>query len=147
MNAVPQVVFYALILITAILMMIIRQWLWSADQRFGVQIRFHDLALTPTQLLVGNDATAARRYPLAGLTARVEHTANGRAIILAIDGPSIALVREVPFWKDRQSGARTRVFVQEINIRAFNSARTATAFHEEFHCQPIKASWRGRNGG
>lgn len=106
----------------------------------GVVTSFDGLNLTATELIDGIGSTAAR-YPLAGLTARVEDSGtlnrritatrlvafgvfalaakkkqDDREVYLTIEGDNVAIVRTVQFKKVPAAGAQARTFAAQLNM-------------------------------
>lgn len=111
---------------------------YKRDKELGVVASYADLKLTPTHLLVGS-----ARYKLEGVRAMVEDSGqlskritatrvvatgvialawrkrvDDRSVFLTIEGPGVALVREVRLEKDKDAPARARAFAAAVNSRA-----------------------------
>lgn len=114
----------------------------AADQRMGIINRFGDIGLTRTHLVDGM-RSAARAYPLAGLRARVEDAgqltsritvtrlaltgpfalalrkkADHRSVFLTIEGPGVAIVREIPERGNPGVARIARTFASRVNAQA-----------------------------
>ena len=87
------------------------------DALAGVLARFGDLAVTGTELLVGDAST---RYPLAGMRAWVEDDANG-ITYLHVEGPTVALVRKVANRRSAKALVAMRLWAQTLNLHARES--------------------------
>ena len=108
------------------------------DKAAGVIGRFSDLALTKTHLVVGS-----KRYPLAGVTARVEDAGqlnrritatrivatgvfalawrkrqDDRSVFLTVEGAGVAIVREIKVKSTPNAPANARVFAAKVNAAA-----------------------------
>ena len=89
---------------------------FERDVLAGVLARFGDLAVTGTELLVGNALTP---YPLTGMRAWVGDGGNGIAY-LYVEGPTVALVRKVMYRGRPQALASLRVWAQTLNRQALD---------------------------
>lgn len=112
------------------------------DKKHGVIASFSGLRLTPTELIDGRSARAAR-YPLSGVVARVEDSGtlnrrmtmtrmaligpfalaakkkqDDREVYLTIEGPEVAVIRTVPMKKDKKAGTRAREFAAKVNMHS-----------------------------
>lgn len=83
------------------------------DRESGVLARFGTLTVTATELRDG-----VKAYPLAGLTARVEDAAHRGSVYLSINGPTLSLLREVPYRGSPRAGFAARAFAQRVNLQA-----------------------------
>jgi hypothetical protein len=84
------------------------------DAIAGVVARFRDLAVTPTELLVGR---APARFPLKGIRAWVETDASG-ITSLHVEGPTVALLRKVLIRRNEPALSAMRAWAQEVNLLA-----------------------------
>lgn len=120
----------------------------NAKKAAGVIASFGGLNLTATELIDGL-GDAAPRYPLAGLTARVEDSGtlnrritatrlvtigvfalaakkkqDDREVYLTIEGPDVAILRTVQFKKTPSAGTQAREFAAQLNLRSRQLAAT-----------------------
>ncbi len=84
---------------------------FERDVLAGVLARFGDLAVTGTELLVGDGLTP---YPLTGMRAWVGDRGNGIAY-LHVEGPTVALVRKVVYRRRPKALVSVRVWAQTLN--------------------------------
>lgn len=114
----------------------------KAKAAAGVIASFGDLNITATELIEGSGSTAPR-YPLAGLTARVEDSGtlnrritatrlavmgpfalaakkkqDDREVYLTIEGPDVAILRTVQFKNKPRAGTEAREFAAQLNLRS-----------------------------
>ena len=87
---------------------------FERDVLAGVLARFGDLAVTETELLVGDALTP---YPLTGMRAWVGDGGNGIAY-LYVEGPTVALVRKVMYRKRPTALVAMREWAQTLNRQA-----------------------------
>jgi hypothetical protein len=92
----------------------------AAEDLAGVRARLQDLAVTDTELLVGNDIAKARHYPLRGWEASVDD-ANGRTAYLTLHAPDGGEILRVLSTK-KSGGFQARAFAQAVNIGARRQA-------------------------
>lgn len=111
---------------------------YKRDKALGVVASYSDLKLTPTHLLVGS-----ARYSIGGVTARVEDSGqmskritatrvvatgvvalawrkrvDDRSVFLTIEGPGVAVVREVRLDKDKNAPGLARTFAASVNSKS-----------------------------
>lgn len=89
----------------------------EADRRAGVRARLWDLAVTDTELLVGQKVGDALHYPLQDWQASVDD-ANGSNAYLKLSAPDAEILRMVNLRKNKSGGLQARWFAQELNVRA-----------------------------
>jgi len=90
---------------------------FERDVLAGVLARFGDLAVTGTELLVGDALTP---YPLTGMRARVGDCGNGIAY-LYVEGPTVGLVRKVVYRRRPKALVAMREWVQTLNRQAHDN--------------------------
>ena len=120
----------------------------AADRVAGTLVRFDDLGLTRTQLLEGYGPSPTA-HGLEGLRASVDSVGqlsrrvtltrvalvgvialalrkreDDRSVFLTIEGPSAAIVREIPVGSDRRVQRTARQFAAAINSAAQAFERT-----------------------
>ena len=89
----------------------------EADRRAGVRARLWDLAVTDTELLVGQKVADALHYPLQDWEASVDD-ANGSNAYLKLPGPEAEILRMLNLRRNKSGGLQARWFAQEFNVRA-----------------------------
>lgn len=126
-----------------------RQAREAADKAAGITARFTDVAMTATHLVVGG-----QRHPLAGLAARVEDAGqlnrritatrimttgpfalawrkrrDDRSVFLTVEGPGVAVVREIKVKNTPGAPAAARLFAAKVNAASgvLGPAEGATA--------------------
>lgn len=135
----------------------------KADQAAGIIAKWYDLRLTKTELIDGV-GKHAKRYPLAGLTARVENTgtvtttggrysgsggggsysantSDDRKVHLMIEGPDMAITRSLSVRIYGNADVTARQFATTLNM----ASRRQLAEHNG-HQQPspppsVAAGW------
>jgi hypothetical protein len=95
----------------------LRRRVAERDALAGVLARFGDLAVTGSELLVGDGLT---RFPLTGMRAWVEDCANGITYLHA-EGPTVALVRKVANRGNPKALFAMQVWAQTLNLHAPDS--------------------------
>jgi len=87
---------------------------FERDVLAGVLGRFGDLAVTGTELLVGDALTP---YPLTGMRAWVGDGGNGIAY-LHVEGPTVALVRKVVYRRRPQRLVAMQLWAETLKRQA-----------------------------
>lgn len=120
----------------------------AADRAGGTVARFDDIRVTRTRLLEGYGPTPTS-YPLAGIRAFVEDVGqlssrvtltrvaftgvfalalrkrhDNRSVFLTIEGPAVAIVREIRVSVDRRVQRTAREFAAAVNAMAAAAAQS-----------------------
>lgn len=131
-----------IMIVAFVLALAYQQTVAKAKKDAGVIASFANLNLTDTELIEGLGATAPR-YPLAGLTARVEDSGtlnrritatrlvalgpfalaakkkqDDREVYLTVEGPDVAILRTVQMRNRPLAGTQAREFAAKLNLRS-----------------------------
>lgn len=121
------------------------------DAELGVLASFAGLKITSTQLIEGT-GSAERQHSISGLIARVEDSGtlnrrltatrmvtlgvfalaapkkqDDRVVYLTVEGPDVAITREVKMFDNANAGVKAREFAQQVNRLAKVGASPAAA--------------------